>query len=177
MPYCSNCAKEAPSGVSLCPFCGKILSAGSPSSGSNPTSTAPLPQSAVVPISYQVQTAVIPFDAKASRLELFVRIIWGLLLNLVFFVYGLCYGIIILLYGIIAGILNVINFFIILITAKSWKTAFNWQAKLIQKSATYYARLNNYMMRRTPYLRLMTDRRPPLEMEQGPSTTPEESPA
>jgi hypothetical protein len=89
-----------------------------------------LPQSAVVPISYQVQTAVIPFDAKASRLELFVRIIWGLLLNLVFFVYALCYGIIILLYGIIAGILNVINFFIILITAKSWKTAFNWQAKL-----------------------------------------------
>jgi hypothetical protein len=124
-----------------------------------------------------VQTATIPFDEKASRLELIVRIVWGLLMGIVGFIYGLVFGIIILVYSIIAGILNIINFFIILITGKRWKTAFDWQAKLITKSATYYTRLYNYGMRRAPYQGLMIDRRPSLEMESEPSKTPGGSPA
>jgi len=178
MPYCPNCGKEAPQEYSFaCLFCGKSLSTAPPPPAPEPTSTAPLPQSTVVPISYQVQTTMIPFDVKASRLELFVRIVWGLLFGLVFFVYALCYGIVILLYGIVAGILNFFNFFMILILARRWDYAFVWQAKLIQRSATYYARLNNYMMQRTPYLRLMTDRRSPFEMEREPDTVPGKPPS
>jgi hypothetical protein len=130
-----------------------------------------------VPISFIVQTAVIPFDERASRVELFVRILWSLLIGLIGFVYSLVFGIIILVYSIVAGILNFINFFIILITARRWKTAFVWQAKLIQKMGTYYAQLNNFSMRRAPYLGLMTDQRPKLEMEPAPSTTSGGSPA
>jgi hypothetical protein len=130
-----------------------------------------------VPISYIIQTATIPFDEKASRLELLVRIIWLFLTWLVSFVYSLVFGILILIYTIIASILNVINFFIILITGKRWKTAFNWQAKLIKNSATYYTRLYNYTMRRAPYFGLMTDKRPELGMESEPSKTPGGSPA
>jgi hypothetical protein len=130
-----------------------------------------------VPISYIIQTATIPFDEKASRLELLVRIIWLFLTWLVSFVYSLVFGILILIYTIIASILNVINFFIILITRKRWKTAFNWQAKLIKNSATYYTRLYNYTMRRAPYFGLMTDKRPELGMESEPSKTPGGSPA
>jgi len=181
MPFCPNCGKEAPPGATFCSFCGMRLTAVPPPPVTSPTepipaSTVPLPPPAV-PISYQVQTAVIPFDERASRLELFVRIVWGWLIGLVGFIYGLGFGIIILVYGFVAGILNFINFLIILITEKRWQTAFDWQAKLIQKSATYYARLNNYMMRRAPYLGLMIDRRPPMAMEPEPSTTPGGSPA
>ncbi len=128
----------------------------------------PSPAVAEVPISYHVQTATIPFDEKASRLELIVRIFWNILISLVSFVYSIAFGIIILFYSIAAGILNIINFFKILITGKRWKTAFDWQAKLINKSATYYARLYNYSMRRAPYMGLMTDKRPSLEMEPEP---------
>jgi len=180
MSYCTNCGKEAPQGVGFCPFCGMNLTNTSPSPiAPTPASTVPLPPpgAAEVPISYIVQTAVIPFDEKASRLELFVRILWSLLIGLIGFIYSLVFGIIILVYGIVAGILNLINFFIILITAKRWKTAFVWQAKLIQKMGTYYAQLNNFTMRRAPYFGLMIDRRPKLEMEPAPSTTPNGSPA
>jgi len=184
MPYCPNCGKEAPPTATFCSFCGKSLTAVSqspmpPPTAPSPPATVPLspPAVAEVPISYQVQTAVITFDERASRLELFVRILWNLLIGLIGFIYGLVFGIIILVYGLVAGILNLINFLIILITAKRWKTAFVWQAKLIQKSATYYAQLYNFTMRRAPYLGLMIDRRPSLEMERGPSTTPGGSPA
>ena len=182
MSYCPNCGKEVPPSVAFCPSCGMNLTA--VPSPSMPPPTAPVsaqtlqsPVVAEIPISYQVQTAVIPFDEGASRLELFVRIVWGWLIGLVGVIYGLGFGIIIFAYGLVAGILNVINFFIILITAKRWKTAFDWQAQLIQKSATYYARLYNYTMRRAPYFGLMIDRRPLLEMEPAPSTTPRGSPA
>lgn len=184
MLYCPNCGKEVPQRAVFCKFCGVSLTNVPPPPMSQPVPpppapTVPLPPTAVgeVPISYQVQTAVIPFDDKASRLELFVRILWNLLTGLIGFIYGLVFGIIILIYSFVAGILNFINFFIILITAKRWKTAFVWQAKLIQKMATYYAQLNNYTMRRSPYFGLMTDRRPKLEMEPAPSTTPGGSPA
>jgi len=170
MSYCPNCGKEVPPGAAYCRFCGVSLTA-------MPTSTVQPPVVSEVPISYQVQTAVIPFDERASRLELLVRIVWSWLIGLVGFIYGLGFVIIIWVYGFVAGILNAINFIIILITAKRWKTAFDWQAKLIQKSATYYARLNNYQMRRAPYLGLMIDRRPPLEMEPEPAKTPGGSPA
>ncbi|MEM2103690.1 MAG: hypothetical protein QW717_02215 [Candidatus Bathyarchaeia archaeon] len=144
----------------------------------SPYQVAPSPPPIVdVPISYLVQTAAIPFEKKASRLELLVRIVWGLLMGIVSFVYGLIFGIIILVYSIVAGILNIINFFIILITGKRWKTAFDWQAKLITKSATYYTRLYNYGMRRAPYQGLMIDKRPPLGMEPEPSKTSGGSPA
>jgi len=173
MPYCPDCGKKIPTGTVICPSCGKSLNAAQPPTAPAPGSTEPLPQSVVIPISYQIQTAAVPFEAKASRLELFVRIVWEILIDLVLFIYSLVYGIILLFYGIIAGILHIINWFIILITARRWKTAFDWQAKLIQKSATYYARLISYTMQRAPYLRLMTDQRPSLEMESEPSTTQE----
>ncbi|MEM2972473.1 MAG: hypothetical protein QW270_08685 [Candidatus Bathyarchaeia archaeon] len=90
---------------------------------------------------------------------------------MVSFVYSLAFGIIMLVYGIVALILNIINFFVILITGKRWKTAFNWQAKLITKSVTYYTRLYNYGMRRAPYFGLMIDKRPDLGMEPEPTKT------
>ena len=181
---CPNCGKEWPLGAAFCPSCGVSLTA-VPSqpmpqpAAPMPASTVPLqpPAVAEVPISYQVQTASIPFDGRASRLELFVRIVWSWLIGLVGVIYSLGFGIIILVYGFIAGVLNVINFFIILITAKRWKPAFDWQAQLIQKSASYYARLYNYTMRRAPYFGLMIDRRPPLEMEPEASATPGGFPA
>ena len=181
---CPNCGKEAPPEAAFCQSCGASLTA--VPSQPMPQPAAPMPASTVpfqpsvvaeVPISYQVQTASIPFDERASRLELFVRIVWSWLIGLVGVIYGLGFGIIILVYGFIAGVLNVINFFIILITARRWKPAFDWQAQLIQKSATYYARLYNYTMRRAPYFGLMIDRRPPLEMEPEASATPGGSPA
>lgn len=135
------------------------------------TMPSPSPIVTEVPISYIIQTATIPFDEKASRLELLVRIIWFFLTWLVSFVYSLIFGIIILIYSIIASILNIINFFMILITKKRWKTAFDWQAKLITNSATYYTRIYNYVMRRAPYFGLMTDKRPNLGMEPEPSKT------
>jgi hypothetical protein len=179
MLVCTNCGKEAPKGSSFCPFCGMRSTDTSPSpTVPTPASTVPLPPSAVeVPISYIVQTAVISFDQKASRLELFVRILWSFFIGIIGFIYGLIFGIIIFLYSIVAGILNLINFFIVLITGKRWKTAFVWQAKLIQKMGTYYPRLYNFTMRRAPYFGLMTDRRPTLEMEPTPSTTSGGSPA
>jgi hypothetical protein len=179
MPYCPNCGKEVPKGAVSCTFCGVSLTNVPPTPMPQPIAPTPLPPTVVaeVPISYQVQTAVITFDENASRLELFVRILWNFLIGLIGFIYGLVFGIIILIYGFVAGILNLINFLSILITAKRWKTAFVWQAQLIQKMATYYAQLNNFTMRRAPYFGLMTDRRPKLEMEPTPSTTPGGSPA
>jgi len=85
--------------------------------------------------------------------------------ELVSFVYGLVFGI------------TIINFIKILITGKRWKTAFDWQAKLINKSATCHDRLYNCGMRRAPYIGLMTDKRPSLEMEPEPSKTPGGTPA
>jgi nitrate reductase NapE component len=174
MLYCPKCGKEVPPNMAFCPFCGVSLTAVSPP----PSPTMPVsPTIAEVPISYQVQTAEIPFDEKASRVELFVRIVWFWLIGLIGLIYGLGFGIIIWLYSIIAGILNIVNFFIILITGRRWKTAYDWQSNLIQKSTTYYTRLYNYGMRRAPYFSLMIDRRPPLEMEPNPAKTPGGSPA
>jgi hypothetical protein len=175
---CPNCKKETPPNAAFCQFCGTSLTAETspptqPSATPAPTTNAV----AEVPITLQIQTAAIPFDGNASRVELFVRIVWNLLIGLISFLYGLGFGIIIFVYSIVAGILNIINFFIILITAKRWKTAFEWQAKLIQKNITYYTRLYNYTMRRAPYFGLMIDKRPSLDMEPDPSTTPGGSPA
>jgi hypothetical protein len=175
MSLCSKCGKETPAYAAFCPFCGTSLAA-VPSSPSQ-TTPLPSPEVAEVPISYVVQTAPIPFDRKASRLELLVRILWGLLIGLVGFVYALVFGIIILVYSFIASVLNAINFFIILITGERWRSAFNWQSKLITKSATYYARLYNFWMRRAPYSGLMIDKRPDLGMEPEPSKTPGGTPA
>ncbi|MEM1540810.1 MAG: zinc-ribbon domain-containing protein [Candidatus Bathyarchaeia archaeon] len=174
MLSCPNCGKETPADVAFCSSCGTRLNVISSSSQSVPS-----PPSAVteVPISYIVQTATIPFDKKASRLELLVRIVWHILIWLVGVVYSIVFWIIVLVYGIIASILNIINFFVILITGKRWKTAFDWQAKLITKSVTYSTRLYNYWTRRAPYLGLMTDKRPELGMEAEPSKTPGGSPA
>ncbi|MEM1607599.1 MAG: zinc ribbon domain-containing protein [Candidatus Bathyarchaeia archaeon] len=169
MPICPNCGREVPLEAAFCSYCGASLTAAPP--------PPPPPTFVEVPISYQIQTATIFFDEKASRLELIVRIIWGFLISLVGFIYGLAFSFIILFYSIAAGILNLINFIKILITGKRWRTAFNWQARLIDKSATYYARLYNYWMRRTPYFGLMIDKRPELKMEQAPSRTPGGAPA
>jgi hypothetical protein len=155
---CPNCGKEAPSEAAFCSYCGTSLTA------------IPPPQYITeVPAYYQIQTATIIFDEKASRFELLVRIIWGFLISLVSFIYGLAFGIIVLFYSLTAAILNTINFIKILITGKRWKTAFDWQAKLINKSANYYIRIYNYLIRRAPYLGLMTDKRPPLDMEKETS--------
>lgn len=171
MPFCPNCGREVPSGAAFCSYCGASLTA-------MPPPPPPTPPAMVeVPISYQIQTATIFFDEKASRLELIVRIVWNFLIGLVGFVYGLAFGIIILFYSVAAGILNIINFIKILITGKRWRTAFSWQAKLIDKSATYYTRLYNYWMRRAPYFGLMIDKRPSIKMEPEPSKTPGGTPA
>lgn len=175
MSYCQNCGEKLPANAAFCPSCGASLTAAPPPP---PSTVQPHPAVMLeVPISYIVQTATIPFDRKASRLELLVRILWNLLMGLVNFVYSIVFGIIILIYGIIASILNFINFFIILITGRRWGAAFNWYAKLITKSAAYYTRLYNYWMRRAPYFGLMTDKRPDLGMETEPSKTPGGSPA
>ncbi|MEM3673543.1 MAG: zinc-ribbon domain-containing protein [Candidatus Bathyarchaeia archaeon] len=175
MPSCPNCGKETSTGAAFCPSCGASFTAVPPSQSQSVAS--PPPAVVEIPISYIVQTTTIPFESKASRIELLVRIVWYILTWLVGVVYSIIFGIIILIYGIIALILNIINFFIILITGKRWKTAFDWQAKLIAQSATYSTRLYNYWMRRAPYLGLMTDKRPDLGMEPEPSKTPGGSPA
>jgi uncharacterized OB-fold protein len=59
---CPNCGKEAPSDAAFCSYCGASLTAIPPS----PAATVE------VPISYQIQTATILFDERASRLELIV---------------------------------------------------------------------------------------------------------
>lgn len=169
MSHCPNCGKETSADATFCPHCGASLTTLPP--------PPPPPLVVEVPISYVIQTATIPFDEKASRLELLVRILWLFLTGLIGFVYSLIFGIIILIYGVIASILNTLNLFIILITGKRWKTAFNWQLKLITKSAIYYAQLYNYWMRRSPYFGLMTDKRPNLGMEPEPSKIAGGSPA
>lgn len=166
MSICPSCGREVPPEAAFCSYCGASL-----------TAVPPPPVMVEVPISYQIQTATIFFDEKASRLELIVRIIWSFLAGLVGFVYGLAFSLIILLYSIAAGILNFINFIKILITGKRWRTAFNWQAKLIDRSTTYSTRLYNYWMRRAPYFGLMIDKRPTLGMEPAPSRTPGGTPA
>jgi hypothetical protein len=175
---CPNCNKESPPDATFCPFCGASLTAEPSPPPQPPATPAPTTKAvAEVPIALQIQTATIQFDEKASRVELFVRIVWNFLIGLISFLYALGFFIIIFVYSIVAGILNIINFFIILITAKRWKTAFDWQAKLIQKNITYYTRLYNYTTRRAPYFGLMIDKRPTLDMEPEPPKTPGGSPA
>jgi len=174
MSYCSNCGKETPADAAFCPSCGTSLTAVSPSQSQ--TMSSPPPSIAEIPISYIIQTTSIPFESKASRIELLVRIVWYILTGLIGFVYSIVFGIIVLVYGIIALILNIINFFIILITGKRWKIAFDWQVKLITQSATCYTRLYNYWMRRAPYFGLMTDKRPDLRIEPESTKTPGGSP-
>lgn len=179
MSNCPNCGKEVHVSAVFCSSFGVNLNAmPPPPPPPPPPQTTPYPPIATeVPISYVVQTTTISFEEKASRLELLARILWYILTGLVGFVYALVFGIIILVYGIIALILNIVNFFKILITGKRWKTAFEWQSKLITKSATYNTRLYNYWMRRAPYFGLMIDKRPDLGMEPEPSKTPGGSPA
>jgi len=176
---CPNCGKKIDNeDATFCSFCGTSLIVAPPPPNQQPTSSVQASTTVIeVPIALQVQTAVISFDASASRLELLVRIVWTFLTNLIFFVYGLGFGIIVLVYSFVAGILNIIHFIVILITGKRWKPAVDWQAKLIQKSVTYSTRIINYNMRRAPYFGLIIDRRPSLEMEPRPSTTPGGSPA
>ena len=178
---CPNCGKKIDNEyATFCAFCGASLAVGPlpPPPNQQPTSYGQASTAAIeVPIALQVQTAVISFDESASRLELLVRILWSFLTNLIVFIYGLGFGIIVLVYSFVAEILNIIHFIIILITGKRWKTAVDWQAQLIQKSITYSTRISNYSMRRAPYLGLMIDRRPSLEMEPNPATTTGGSPA
>lgn len=178
MSFCPNCGKEVNPSTSFCPHCGASLAANSevPPTPTNTVVNAS-PEAATVPITFQIQTADIPFDGSASRVELFVRILWYFLTGLIGMVYGIIFGIIIAVYSIVAGILNFINFWIILITGKRWKTAFDWSAQLIQKAMTYYTRLYNFSMRRAPYMGLMIDQRPKLEMEPEAATTTGGSPA
>jgi hypothetical protein len=175
---CPNCSKESPPNATFCPFCGTSLTAEitpptQPSNSSVPTTN----KEVEVPISFQIQTAAIPFHENASRTELFVRIVWNFLIGLISLLYAIGFGIIILAYGIVAGILNIVNFFIILITGKRWKTAFIWQAKFIEKYMIYYIRLYNYTTRRAPYFGLMIEQRPSLDMEPEASKTSGGSPA
>jgi hypothetical protein len=122
---CPNCKQDVSPNAAFCSFCGTSLTAEitpptQPSNSSAPTTNTV----AEVPISFQIQTAAIPFHENASRTELFVRIVWNFLIGLISLLYAIGFGIIILAYGIVAGILNIINFFIILITGKRWKTRF-----------------------------------------------------
>jgi hypothetical protein len=176
MPYSPDYGKESlqvlPSTYSAEPL--------SESAPPTPPATAPeqpATEATEIPIALQVQTAAIPFDKRASRLELFVRILWNFLTGLIGIVYGIVFAIIIIIISFIAGILNCINFLVILITGRRWKTAFNWQAKLIRKTVTYNTRLMNFWMRRAPYFGLMIDQRPTLGIEPDPTTTPGGSPA
>jgi hypothetical protein len=175
---CPNCAKVAPPGATFCSFCGASLTVLPPPPVWSPSASVQASTTVIeVPIALQVQTAIISFAESASRLELLVRILWSFLTNVIVFLYGIGFGIIVFVYSFVAGILNIIHFIIILITGKRWKTAVDWQAQLIQKSITYSTRISNYSMRRAPYLGLMIDRRPSLEMEPNPATTTGGSPA
>ena len=142
---CPKCNKESPPNAAFCQFCGTSLKAEPSPPKEQPATPAPTTKPPVtpaktakpavppaptttlvteVPISLQVQKATISFEENADRVELFVRIVWNFLIGLISFLYGIGFGIIILVYTVIAGVLNIINFFVILITAKRWKPAF-----------------------------------------------------
>lgn len=107
-----------------------------------------------------------PFIEKASRLELFIRIVWGILIVIVLGVYSIVYHIIILVYSIIAWVLGVIHLFYILILGKRWPTACKWVAKAVYEEAIpRYLQLWNYALKRYPYLLLLSDDRPSLGMD------------
>ncbi|RLG70900.1 MAG: hypothetical protein DRO11_05450 [Methanobacteriota archaeon] len=107
-----------------------------------------------------------PFIEKASRLELFIRIVWGILIWIVMLVYSIIYSIIIFVYYVIAGILWVIHWFYILILGKRWPTACKWVTKAVYEQAIpRYLQLTNYALKRYPYLLLLSDDRPSLGMD------------
>ena len=107
--------------------------------------------------------AELAFDSKASRAELFVRIIWSFLYMIVAFVYAIVFTIVIFVFSIVALILSSIQWLVILFAGKRWEAAFNWNAKtLYERTIPYYVRLYNYTLRFMPYLHWMTDKRPGL---------------
>ncbi len=107
--------------------------------------------------------AELPFDPKASRVELFVRIVWGLLYMIVNFVYAIVFTVIIFVFSFVALILSGIQWLIILFAGKRWQAAFDWNAKtMYERTIPYYVRLYNYSLRFLPYLHWMTDKRPTL---------------
>jgi cellulose synthase/poly-beta-1,6-N-acetylglucosamine synthase-like glycosyltransferase len=103
------------------------------------------------------------FTSPASRIELFVRIIWIIVAGLVLIAYNIVYSIIIIVFYVIAMILNIVNWFYILIFGKRWEAAFNWSAETIyNRYVRYMIYIFNYMLRQAPYQLLMTDSRPEL---------------
>ena len=107
--------------------------------------------------------AELPFDPKASRVELFVRIVWMFLYLIVSVVYSIVFMVIIFVFYIVASILEGIQWLVILFVGKRWQPAFDWSAKAIyERYIPYNVRLANYHVRFTPYMAWMTDKRPPL---------------
>ena len=103
------------------------------------------------------------FTSPASRIELFVRIVWFIVAALIYTVYSIVLSIIIFVFYAIAMVLNTINWFYILIFGKRWETAFKWSAEAIyNRYVKYTIYMFNYMLRQIPYLLLMTDSRPEL---------------
>lgn len=95
------------------------------------------------------------FEAKASRLELLVRIPYGIAVYLLMVVLGFVVGI----WGWAIAILQVINWFHILFTATRWKFCNEHTVNFINFA---YARLYiDYVYKKVlPYFVLLTDKRP-----------------
>ena len=96
------------------------------------------------------------YEEKASRIELFVRIVYWILIGIVLWVYG-----------VIAGICMFIQWFVILILGRRSKGL----GEFIQGYAEYYVHVMNYVF-------FFTDKRPmilpePVNIYEGPKVTQE----
>lgn len=121
-----------------------------------------------VPVSLKVQTAFIPFNPKASRIEVIVRMIWYFLILLIGMLYAVVAYIIVALYSIPTMILYLISNIVSFILGKRIRAGFNWAQKFMNMYAKWYIRILNYFLRRTPYMMLMIDQRPKLGMDPEP---------
>lgn len=114
-----------------------------------------------VPVSFKIQTAAIPFDPKASRIELvFIRWLWSLF-SFPFIIFGIAwFSFILAILFLLSFIFNTFNVLTMFLFGRRLGFAFNTSAKLIEKKAVFLAKICNYIMRRQPYFDLLTDKRP-----------------
>lgn len=95
------------------------------------------------------------YEKDASRLELFLRIPYGIAI----YIFLIIIGIALWFGGIAAMVLTFVNCWYILILGKRWKFANKWVSKYINFSLgrVYYDYVYNKVV---PYFMLLTDERP-----------------
>lgn len=137
MNNCNKCGTKLPQDSSFCPECGSptAVESGQP----QPTRSEKMDSGITSSIDFPVKISM-PFEEKASRIELFVRIVLG-------WVYGIIAGV----WGFLAAVANIIQWFHILFTAKRNATIWNF----VQGYYRYAVRVSSYTL-------LLTDKRPPI---------------